>query len=965
MRTRASTLVGREGEVDRLTGLLDEARSGRGGAAFVVGEPGIGKSRLAAEAVRRAMDAGMVVLRGRASATGPTVPFRPLTEALLSLVRRGVPLPDAALGPYRPILGRLVPEWSMGEAGPHGDSLVVLAEAILRLTGAVGDGRGCLLFLDDLHDADVESLAVVEYICDNLHTQSTALVATVRSEPGPAFDLVGSAVRRRSGSTVELGRLDIADAGAFIASCLGGEPSQVPAGLAERLWKDSAGVPFVAEELLHAMVNAGTLVSDDGRWRLGAAAATAVPPTVARAIVDRADRLGPQGWLLCSAAAVVGRRFSLTVVQKVTGMDNRALLEHLHAGVEAQLIARDDRGPDWYTFQHPLTADALQARLTPTERAGLSRRAADAVAEVHPGLPGDWCQLAALLRVGAEQPVEAAALFSEAGARALADGAAGSAVALLERAERLLESAGEAGKRADVLESLLYALAEHGQFDRAFELADALSAQAPERRVALHVRLAWAGHIAGRWADGMAQVAAARALLPADADVVTTAPVDVIAAYLALDGPGEDRHEQAETLVRRVIGAADEVGPTVLCQAWQVIGVVARDRDLAEARACFDRVREVAHAGNLPIWEVYGVIGGASIAWLIDSDGAVLAEARDAALGVGAITLAENMAASIAMDSVLSADFELASRQIESTLDSVRRLRLNAVERYLYVVSAALAAHQGKRAEMERALAAFRAAGNERAQERPLAHGLAGAVCALLEEDGAAARRELATAAGVEAASPTTFHLSGTNGLRVLLSALDGAVDAEALADLAGKAPAAMRWNRQFVLFAEAVALGAAGEPARATEKAALARAAGAPFPMARNLALRLVAESAHRDGWGEPVAWLREAEEHFHRSGTAPVASACRRILRAVGESVQQRRAGTDRVPARLRAAGVTIREYEVFELLPDQLGNKGLAGRLHISPRTVEKHVASLIAKTGSADRAALVDFARRFQR
>ena len=962
MRTRASTLVGRDSEVDRLAGLLDAARDGRGGAAFVVGEPGIGKSRLAAEALRRAADLGVVVLRGRASATGPTVPFRPLAEALMSLARAGVPLPQDALGPYRPILGRLVPEWSQGEPGPHGDSLIVLAEAILRLTAAVGGGRGCLLFLDDLHDADVESLAVVEYICDNLHTQSTALLATVRSEPGPAFDLARSVSRRESGVIIDLGRLSMADAPEFLSSCLGG--NAVPPGLAERLWRDSAGVPFVVEELLHGLVDSGALVRGPDGWRLENTAATAVPPTVARAIVDRAERLGSQGRLLCSAAAVAGRRFSLTVVQRVTGIEDRSLLEHLNAGVEAQLIARDDHSADWYTFQHPLTAEALRSRLTPTERADLSRRAADAVAELHPGLPGEWCQLAALLRAGAGQPVEAAALFAEAGARALSDGAAGSAVALLERAERLLADAGEPGKRADVLEQLLYALAEHGQFDRAFELADALAGQTPDRRLALHVRLAWAGHIAGRWADGMAQVEAARALLPPDADVATTAPVDVIAAYLALDGPGEDRHAQAEALARRVIDAgADVADATVLCQAWQVIGVVARDRDLAEARSCFDRVREVAQAGGLPIWEVYGVIGGAAISWLIDSDVTVVEEARDAALRVGAITLAENMSASIAMDSVLRGRFAVADEQIDAALRSVRRLRLAAVERYLHVVRATLAAHRGKRADMERALVDFRASGNERAQERPLAHGLAGAFCALLEEDGAAARRELSTAAEVEARSPTTFHLSGTNGLQLLLSAVDGELSVSDLSEHAGKAAAAMRWNRQFVLFAEAVALGAAGDVDGATVKAAAARAAAAPFALARNLALRLVAEPALRDGWGDPVAWLREAEEHFHQAGNVPVASACRRVLRTAGESVRQRRAGTDRVPASLRAVGVTIREYEVFELLPDRLGNKDLAGRLHISPRTVEKHVASLIMKTGSADRAELVEFARRF--
>lgn len=968
MRTRASALVGREGETDLLDGVLAAVRAGRGGAVFVLGEAGIGKSRLAAEAVEHAAAEGMAVLRGRASATGPNVPFRPLAEALLSAVRGGAVVPEGALGPYRPVLGRLVPEWSNAEAGPHGDSLIVLAEGILRLTAALGRDRGCLLFLDDLHDGDIETLAVVEYICDNVRTQPTMLLATVRTEPSPALDLVHAAARRQSCLTVELGRLPRADARAFVASCLSVDPGRVPPELPERLWKDSAGVPFVAEELLHAMASGGQLVRGAEGWRLRDTGAMTVPPTVARAIVDRAERLGPEGVLLCSVAAVLGRRFSLTVVQRVTGMDDRALRRHLQAAVEAQLIARDDHSPEWFTFQHPLTVDALLDRLTPTERAELSRRAADVVDAVHPGLPGEWCQLAALLRLGAEQPVEAALLFQEAGGRALADGAAGSAVALLDRAERLLAAEGEDARRADVLEKLLYALAEHGQFDRAFELAGTLPEQALDttRRVALHVKLAWAAHIAGRWGDGMTQVRQARALLPGDADVADTAPADVIAAYLALDGPGPDRRAKAEALCRRVVEAADRVrSPEVLCTAWQVLGTVTRERDLAEARACFERLREVAQENHLAIWQVYGVIGAASITWLLDSDPAVLEKARHAALDVGAITLAENMAASTALGMVLRGEFVDAAERVESTQRSVRRLRLVGVERYLLMARAALEGHQGRRAEMERALAEFEERWGEHAQERPLALGLARAVCSLLEEDHDGARRVLAEVVQVEARNPTTFHLSGSSGLLVLLSALDGALDEAAVGGAAAREPAVMRWNRQFVLLAEAVALGRAGDPEGASARAAQARSASEPFPMARALAARLVAETAHRDGWGEPVAWLREAEEYFHRTGTAPVASACRRLLRAVGESVHQRRAGTDRVPAPLRAAGVTLREYEVFELLTDMLGNKTLAGRLHISPRTVEKHVASLIAKTGSADRAALVELARRFQR
>jgi DNA-binding NarL/FixJ family response regulator len=81
---------------------------------------------------------------------------------------------------------------------------------------------------------------------------------------------------------------------------------------------------------------------------------------------------------------------------------------------------------------------------------------------------------------------------------------------------------------------------------------------------------------------------------------------------------------------------------------------------------------------------------------------------------------------------------------------------------------------------------------------------------------------------------------------------------------------------------------------------------------------------------------------------------------LRRSGAPVRQRRAGTERVPDDLRALGVTSREWEVFELLPGRLSNKEVAARLHISSRTVEKHVASLLVKTAVTDRGALVEYA-----
>src|SRR5882724_7510258 len=133
----------------------------------------------------------------------------------------------------------------------------------------------------------------------------------------------------------------------------------------------------------------------------------------------------------------------------------------------------------------------------------------------------------------------------------------------------------------------------------------------------------------------------------------------------------------------------------------------------------------------------------------------------------------------------------------------------------------------------------------------------------------------------------------------------------------------------------------------------------GAPYATGLHLGLRLVSEAAVADGWGTPVDWLRTAEEYFHQQEVPAVASACRSLMRRAGVTVAQRRHGAAGIPSALRNAGVTVREYEILGLLTERLSNREIAARLHLSPRTVEKHVASLIVKTGQTDRIALGEF------
>ncbi|MEU4738315.1 helix-turn-helix transcriptional regulator, partial [Streptomyces fradiae] len=223
--------------------------------------------------------------------------------------------------------------------------------------------------------------------------------------------------------------------------------------------------------------------------------------------------------------------------------------------------------------------------------------------------------------------------------------------------------------------------------------------------------------------------------------------------------------------------------------------------------------------------------------------------------------------------------------------------------------------------------------------------------------------RALRDVADLEHANPSTYYLSGRYGIGVLLDVLAGDAGRAEQEEIAATAPGRMRWNRQFVLFADAVLLGREGRAAEAGEAAAEALRAAEPYPTALHLALRLLSEDAHAHGWGEPVAWLRRAEHHFHQTSVPAVTNACRAALRRLGAPVHQHRSGSSRIPEQLRALGVTVREYEVFQLLPERLGNKEIADRLYISPRTVEKHIASLGSKTGRSSRAALCEFSVAF--
>ena len=462
-------VIGRDREVAELTGALGRARESHGSAFFLVGEAGIGKSRLVRDLHDQARSLALPVLFGRAARSTGTVAFRPFSEALFSHFR-GADVPDVEeLEPFRGSLARLVPQWgSSSDVGAAHDSVVMLAEALLRLLRAVAGQTGCLLVLEDLQWADPETLAIVEYLSENLASESVMLLCSVRSEPGAAMDLVSALAARRTVSVANLARLDPSDTAAMARACL--SSADLPDQVRRLLEANADGLPFFVEELLASAVAAGALAPDGHGWAVHGQLEPQVPRTFVDSVDRRLDAMGEAASILVTAA-VLGRRFDWAVLCDVTGRAQDVVLDALRAGVKAQLLVADPAGPGSIEFRHALTRDAIVGRLMAIERAEVARRALEAILSAHPDLPGDWCDLSARL---AEQAgdVRAGTLLLESGRRSLAQGALASAEEVLQRARGLTV---DPVVRADVLEALSETLALAGKVDEALETGQALT----------------------------------------------------------------------------------------------------------------------------------------------------------------------------------------------------------------------------------------------------------------------------------------------------------------------------------------------------------------------------------------------------------------------------------------------------------------------------------------------------------
>jgi DNA-binding CsgD family transcriptional regulator len=947
-------IIGRSEELAALAGLVADATDGRGGLAALVGEAGVGKSRLAREAAALAADRGLLVLSGRAVPAGSPLPFRPLSEALLVASRGKKPPGAPELAGFGPQLARLVPDWGTRNATDGADdSPVLVGEAVVRLLRVLGGTAGCLLVLEDLHWADPETLAVVDYLADTLAAERVLCLTTTRSvRPSRIADLLDGLRSRRIGTVLPITPLADAECADMVHACLSDAEVDraVPAFVAEH----SDGLPFLIEELLAGLVTSGALVRKDGRWRAEQAPTPSVPASFAGSLRTRLQALDADARQVLAAAAVLGRRFDWDLLPGVAAVDGAAAVASLRRAVDAQLITVDGQR---FRFRHALTREAVLAELLPPERAELSARALVVVQRAHPGLPGPWCELAAELAEGAGDRDSAASLTTESARRALTRGALASAELTAERA-RSLAAPGSvvAAEAEEVLVAVLAAAGKpgpartlgHGLLNRLDELG-----APPARRVELLLVLVRAALAAGDVEAAATDVEQARAA--GDPGDAAGSSLDAVDAHVALArGCLDDARRLATAAVSRAAAAGR---PAVECEALEVLGRLTQT--VPEAAALFRRAADLAGRHGLTTWRLRALQELALVEARSPGEDHVL-EVRRVAADAGAHLTVAQMDLVLADIALSLLDHDGCREAAQRCVDASRRYGLASLPVALLWLAGAHAIG-GREAAMEAVLAEAAAAAPGDPRVEADAWGRVRATYHALREDRSAFRHALDRSMEFTRVAPDAESVYPGQMLWALLRALsDDDLGLPARAEVAGSRFVRAGFGEPMLALIDAVALGrrGRGDEAAAAVEAAFTAVGGREWSW---YALRLAAEAAVRDGWGEPAGWLREAEAFFAERGYDRVARKCRALLIEAGAPAIRRGRGQLSVPPGLRRLGITSRELDVLALVAEDLPTREIAARLFLSPRTVEHHVASLLARTGTASRAELAAFGR----
>ena len=909
-------VIGRDTELEAVDAALTAAMTGHGGCVVITGEPGIGKSRLVLETAGRAASRGVRVVTGRAVPQSATAAYRPLTDALVQLLRdRAVP-DDTTMEPWLPALGALLPGMAglapasgsaSGEVSPG-----IRGEALIQLLRRLAP-EGLVIVLEDLHWADPDTVALMEYLGEHLDGESLLCVVTLRANRPSAALEVARRQRGRPGVLhLGLDRLSDEDMARMVHACIPGAEAE----LLRRVQVSAEGVPLLVEDLL---------------------ASPGLPESFTETVRERLAGFSEPQRSVIEAAAILGRHFDWELLPAVSGQTAALVAETLGLAVDQLLVSAVGTA---FRFRHALTREALLDTMLPPRQRALASAALAVLDAAHPHLEGSLRELAVDLANRAGDRRRAGTLLSESGGQALAWGALATAIVTLRRAADLLEGTPER-ERAELL--LVESLALAGRVEEAAaaggQLITRLGTEAAELRTEVHLRLSQAAVAASRWQMARHHLGAARHLAGTSPPAGVRARMGVLDAEVAF---AADDLDEARLLAEKVL-AAEDGAPDVRCHALELIGRSHRLRDLSAARSAFERALVTAQTADLPLWRLRALHELGTID-LFDHAGVDrLSEARRAAEQMGALSTVAILDLQLAAGFTCRWELDTCDAHAQAAVAAAERLGLNQVRAKALAVLTGSAAMRADAEQAEWYAARTIAADPDDRMLDGFCWASRGAVV-MFGGDAAAAAEPYARGMAILARLP---HAEPA-GLRalwpLLLASLGDRRAARAIEEARRLGVGAFRMNRSLIGYAEAVLAGRAGQRQRANELAAACDVGFTNCEGWGDLARFWAAPAALADGWGDPLRWLAEAEAGFDRRNLPRLAEHCRELLK-------------ESQPNPWVAAGITAREADVLRLVAGGLANKQIAARLDLSPRTVEKHVESLLRKTGARSRTGLV--------
>ena len=456
-----SPFVGRDTEVAQLVAALDRAQRGRGEIVAVVGEPGVGKSRLIHEFTRSGHVAGSRVLRGGGVSHGRLTAYLPVVGMLRTQLSIGGSDDARAIqAKVATFLGTLEDGLSdigaailwLLDALPDEDDFRRLdptvrrrrmLEAVKHVLLRESRVQPLVLAVEDLHWIDGETQALLDSVVENLPTAAALLLVSYRPE-----------YRHRWGGKTYYGQLHVdplpPESAALLLHALVGHAAE-RGPLSRQLISTTEGNPLFLEESVRTLVEAGALVGERGGYGLDHSVERfEIPATVQAILAARVDRLAPDDKRILQTAAVIGKDVPTSLLVAIAGVPEEAVLASLERLRASEFLYETRQFPDTeHTFKHALTQEVTYDSVLPESRRALHARIVSAVEQLHAGRLEEHVERLAHHAWWAESWQTASSYASDAGAKAHRRGAARESVALFERG---LEALNHLPESRDVLE---------------------------------------------------------------------------------------------------------------------------------------------------------------------------------------------------------------------------------------------------------------------------------------------------------------------------------------------------------------------------------------------------------------------------------------------------------------------------------------------------------------------------------